>query len=94
MKIRHLVLKITSLILILPTFLFAKSSVSKSHSSNSISERIAAVQKAVTQLPPKEQQRLKLTAQWPNWGNWLNWNNWAKWSKWNNWNNWGNWANY
>jgi hypothetical protein len=62
--------------------------------ARSIDKRVAAVQKAVQDLPPAIREPFTFRAQWGNWGNWRNWNNWANWANWNNWNNWGNWRNF
>jgi hypothetical protein len=56
----------------------------------SITERVAAVKKAVQQLPPALREPFIMRAQWGNWGNWANWNNWNNWANWANWNNWRN----
>jgi hypothetical protein len=62
--------------------------------SPSIPERIAAVQKAVQEMPAEVKHPFLVRAQWGNWGNWNNWANWANWNNWNNWGNWGNFRNY
>jgi len=61
---------------------------------SSVPIRIAAVQKAIQQLPAHKLEPLILSVQWGNWGNWANWANWNNWGNWANWNNWGNWGNY
>jgi hypothetical protein len=79
-----------SLMFVFGNLLFGYATQAK---PSSIPERIAAVQKAVLQLPADARETVILRAQWGNWVNWNNWNNWANWANWNNWNNWGNWTN-
>jgi hypothetical protein len=81
-----------SLVVFLTGFSFGGSTEIKR--GPSIPQRIAAIQKAVQEMPAETQQPFLLRAQWGNWGNFRNWNNWANFANFNNWNNWGNWANY
>jgi hypothetical protein len=84
-------LKRLSLLFVFTGLLFGRTTEPR---HRAIPKRIAAVQKAVRELPPAIRESFILNAQWGNWGNWNNWNNWANWANWNNWNNWGNWRNY
>ena len=79
-----------------------ESAADPAGSSPRVSERLAAIREAVSELgalqcegapPPKEEGRQLAWGNWgnfpflpPPWGNWNNWNNWH--------NNWGNWRNY
>ena len=85
------VFKKISFLFVFGGLLFGRTTEPK---SPSVPERIAAVQKAVQELPTTLRQPVIFRAQFGNWGNWNNLNNWANWVNWNNWNNWGNWSNY
>lgn len=93
-------LKIASLVVVLTSFAFGRSTQPKLRSTPSISQRIAAVQKAIREMPATKREPFFVRAQWGNWANWAkwvnwnNWNNWNNWAKWANWNNWGNWSNW
>jgi hypothetical protein len=91
-KLKHSLSKLMSLVVFLTGFSFARSTDIKR--APSIPQRIAAIQKAVKDMPAETRQPFLLRAQWGNWGNFRNWNNWANFANFNNWNNWGNWANY
>src|SRR5271166_4210209 len=83
--------------ILLGALLFGNVGIPKPQTTLPIPERIAAVQKAVQQLPVDGGAPTFVRAQWGNWnnwGNWVNWNNWGNWVNWNNWGNWGNWSNY
>lgn len=96
-NLKKSLVKVSSLVFLLPSLLFGRTTDLKPGPSPSVRDRIAAVQKAALQLPERTRQPHLLTAQWGNWlnwANWANWNNWGNWANWNNWNNWGNWLNY
>ncbi len=91
-ELRHSLSKLVSLLLVGGGLLFGRSTDTRRVPS--VPERIAAVQKAVHQMPTEMRQQFLFRAQWGNWGNWNNWANWANWNNWNNWGNWGNFRNY
>lgn len=63
--------------------------------SEPVSERLAAIRKAVSQLaekaagPADGERQLAWGNWWRNWG-WRRWG-WPNWPNWHNWRNWGNW---
>jgi hypothetical protein len=69
--------------------------------SPTLSERVAAVRKCVTQnrdhsfVPQDKASASGEETAGPQWGNqWANWNNWGNWGNWHDWNQWQNFSNW
>src|SRR5215469_9702447 len=93
-RLRGLLAKCLSLILITVGFRSEGLTRSGDRARISVPQRISEIQKTISSAAGGQKNSQLDEMQWGNWGNWGNWANWANWNQWNQWANWNNWNNW